>query len=1116
MKILIISECDKKALTETRRVCDQFSQRTGRRTWLMDITQQGLDTLQAMLKKTARKNTAIACHYIHGPNKSDLLFFIGNRFQFNEHGIVPTNTTSRKFPHQERNALFHSQDWMLMLTALASLMHDLGKATCAFQDMLAGKSFEKTQYRHEWISLRLFESFVRGRSDNEWLLDLATANYKSDDWISSSTNLLSLSATPFHTFKDANAEIAAIVGWLILSHHRLPLCPLEKESSYQSHHLISAFESITAFWNAARPIDAAKKYATFKSVLPVDTLEWKTKAAKYAGRMLSRLKSNSATNTLCTPSNPYLMHVGRMCLMLGDHHYSSLTNIDSKDRIVINNPTILYANTKMVSDTRMPNQTLDEHLVGVANETTKIVAGLSRLRSSLPSLTSIKELRKKGNNPKFAWQDKARDAALALHGASKENGAFVINLASTGCGKTLGNAKIIDGLSNGENVRCSIAMGLRTLTLQTGRALREKLKMESKDLAILVGGNAKKLFEYHAQQAETKGSASQMDLTESDFMVDHEMLESSFVFKKQLASSAAQAMVTAPWLVCTIDHLTPATESSRGGRQIAPMLRLMSSDVVLDEPDDFDLADMPALTRLVHFTGLLGSRLVLSSATLPPAFLYGLYQAYVAGRTCYNKNRGHALTHVPCLWVDENRVEGHELTNTDNFLATHSLFINKRLAFLATQQFPRKFEVLHLNVPTSKKRDDVFAYISQEVLNCAISLHNDNSEILFPLNPKHVSFGVIRMANIESLVDMALALHTLVIPEDYRIHLCVYHSQHPLIVRSAIENTLDTILQRHDPQNIVNHESVKNVLNKKEKHHLFIVLGSPVVEVGRDHDYDWSIIEPSSMRSIIQTVGRVRRHRQAAITKTNISLLRYNIKSLLGKSCPFSRPGFENAEHTLSTHDLNTLLPPNMVATQQLNASARIQEPLHPEPNTQLSDLEHARVKKMMLPPLARRAASSFVPRGRKRIEQLPELNAASWWLNDTSHNQLHAILLTKFPFRQKNSNNEHDLLLWPDKDSFELYQAVDDPGQSSKSVEGFVKVEKSRLQRLPAESLGHAQIDAWATPTYMQAIKEYTAFSGKHEHYAAKVFGTITLLDRDGDGWSYHPNLGFFKARAS
>ena len=88
-----------------------------------------------------------------------------------------------------------------------------------------------------------------------------------------------------------------------------------------------------------------------------------------------------------------------------------------------------------------------------------------------------------------------------------------------------------------------------------------------------------------------------------------------------------RSLLAAPLLVCTIDHLTPATESERGGRQIAPMLRLMSGDLVLDEPDDFDINDLPALTRLVHWAGLLGARVLLSSATLPPALVQGLFEA---------------------------------------------------------------------------------------------------------------------------------------------------------------------------------------------------------------------------------------------------------------------------------------------------------------------------------------------------------------------------------------------------------------------------------------------------------------------------------------------------------
>ncbi len=55
----------------------------------------------------------------------------------------------------------------------------------------------------------------------------------------------------------------------------------------------------------------------------------------------------------------------------------------------------------------------------------------------------------------------------------------------------------------------------------------------------------------------------------------------------------------------------------RGGKQLPAMLRLLTCDLVLDEPDDFDIADLHAVCRLMNWAGMLGTRVLLSSATLP-------------------------------------------------------------------------------------------------------------------------------------------------------------------------------------------------------------------------------------------------------------------------------------------------------------------------------------------------------------------------------------------------------------------------------------------------------------------------------------------------------------------
>ena len=41
MNILLVSQCDKGALTETRRILDQFAERRGDRTWQTPITRAG-------------------------------------------------------------------------------------------------------------------------------------------------------------------------------------------------------------------------------------------------------------------------------------------------------------------------------------------------------------------------------------------------------------------------------------------------------------------------------------------------------------------------------------------------------------------------------------------------------------------------------------------------------------------------------------------------------------------------------------------------------------------------------------------------------------------------------------------------------------------------------------------------------------------------------------------------------------------------------------------------------------------------------------------------------------------------------------------------------------------
>src|SRR5690606_39172609 len=219
--------------------------------------------------------------------------------------------------------------------------------------------------------------------------------------------------------------------------------------------------------------------------------------------------------------------------------------------------------------------------------------------------------------------------------------------------------------------------------------------LESDDLAVLIGSQA--VRELHSLRKEAEKTATKAESTpltaEQSGSESAETLFADTTYIRYDGSlddgrlshwieqaSTLHRLLSAPVLVSTIDHLIPATKGERGGKQIAPMLRLLTSDLVLDEPDDFDLADLPALSRLVHWAGLLGSRVLLSSATLPPALVQGLFEAYRAGRACFQANRGEPGTplEIRCAWFDEFGCTASGHGDAQGFADAHESFVRRR------------------------------------------------------------------------------------------------------------------------------------------------------------------------------------------------------------------------------------------------------------------------------------------------------------------------------------------------------------------------------------------------------------------------------------------------------
>ncbi len=1079
MNILLISQCSKKAREQSCQILDQFAERTGSAAWQTAMTQEGLETLRRLLRKTARRNTAVACHWIKKSGQTELLWIVGNARRFSATGAVPTHRTSRDILRARHESQWRSAESIALLAGIAGLFHDFGKSGALFQSGLRGKGKKSFQpFRHEWISVRLFQAFVGAQTDKQWLSQLGEVSVKEEAALLERLRKDNQDShdSPFTSLP----PLAQTVAWLILSHHRLP--------QYLGDNATPALRpdgnwltgQLNADWNARNHVNQDWNEKDFQLVwrfeagTPLRSRTWQKKARQLAKRAAHAVSLHEFGRL----AQSFTVHLARLSLMLADHYYSS-------------QPPVLawqdenfqaWANTDR--QTGELKQKLDEHNAGVAHHALLSGRTLPALRRYLPAITRHKGFRERAKDERFRWQNRAWDVAEGLRDASRQQGFFGINMASTGCGKTFANARIMYALSQQEEgCRFSVALGLRTLTLQTGDALRSRLGLGEDDLAVLTGSPA--VRELHTAPDADQGSASAEALFEQHQYVHYDGVASQGPLHQMFdRDTKLSKLVNAPVLVATVDHLMPATEGVRGGRQIAPMLRLLTSDLVLDEPDDFDIADQHALCRLVNWAGMLGGRVLLSSATLPPALVQALFSAYCMGRKAYQQACGEPglALNVCCAWFDENESCSQSFAAPGDFYRAHCEFAGRRAKRLPLKPVLRQADLVNV-APLSNSADAVTEAVAEALHREMLTLHSAHHQQHD--SGKTVSLGLVRMANINPLAATAQALMQIPSPAGYCLHYCVYHGQHPLAVRSHIEKRLDAAFTRHDERALWQQPEIAEAINHHSaRHHLFVVLATSVVEVGRDWDADWGMIEPSSMRSLIQFAGRIQRHRQRAPQQANMLILSKNIRAMQRKTSAYCKPGFETTRFQLASHDLNELL-----AVEQyrfINAVPRIldvKDKFTPGvPFQNLAVLEHVRLREELL----------------GRTEQYPV--AAHWWRLPVNWS---GELQRRTPFRLSQAESQFFVRM---EDEFDepKFMFRDESAAGWKASELFS--EPVPLEMAPG-------VKAWLNTDYAQVLLALAEAQDKELGLISERYGEINLRkDEEGEGWLWHPVLGVFR----
>lgn len=1089
MNLLFISECEKNALIETRRTLDQFAERKGSRTWQTQMTYEGMTTVRSLLRRTARKNTAVSCHWIKKANESELLWIIGDQSRFDDEGRVPTNYTHRNILKKQRQSEWHAVEDIALATGIAGLFHDFGKANQLFQQKLKKSKISAEPLRHEWISSRIFEAFAcRYQSDEEWLQVLAkispsTIQKFTDEYSLKKDLIQDKISSPFKFLKDK--PFAEFIAWLILSHHRLP-CPPNSQS-IDTSWFPTLINEVTNRWNSdLSSVDRETVLSNwnFDNALPWLSEKWCQSAHTFANRALKRLSQIQKA----WMHDRVSLHLARMSLMMADHSYSS----QEASHYFKNSQYKIYANTDR--KTKLLKQKLDEHCIGVAQDAFTFSRRLISELDKLPKLSRHKGITAPSTNSKYRWQDVAFTKVTTMRENAYNQGFFGINLASTGKGKTFGNLKIMYALANPKiGCRVSIGLGLRVLTLQTGKALQERLKLDDDELAVVIGNPAvKSLFDEVKNDEITTydetGSASTEELLETTqhILHDQSVTLGSFL-DRYLKDPKYKGFLGAPILVATLDQLIRATENKKGGKQILPMLRLLSSDVILDEPDDLNISSFHALCRIVNFTAMLGRNVLISSATIPPSLAEGLFDAYLNGRKKYQDVHGQpGKPLIPFVgWFDEFSTVINEVPDQASFKEKHINYVKNRSIKLK-QESPKRIASI-INIDGHSDASD--AQFAKTLNNSISKLHIDNH---IRLDNKFISLGLIRMSNIDSLVAVGKEILKLPPPDNHRYLFCFYHSQFPLAQRAFIERKLDLLLYRANENYL---EYVKKLTDKHPETNIsIIVMATPVAEVGRDHDYDWAIIEPSSIRSLIQCAGRVGRHRDSITpTTSNIHVLNLNYRALKNPNgLSYYQPGFESSTISLGKKAFEEIIEQDFL--KNISSILRIEEPdalskyfgteVTPLQVNSLRILEHLQMRREIFGGIG---------------NQIP---AKLWWEQDLTWSH---YLQDKNPFREMERKTDFCFYLEEDEDECKIHEFRDH------SDPYIVHDMKFNIVNTPCV---YDRISIFSDCDIGVELIKLSQSMEQPLDWISKRFGTFSLRENKDKKWNYSRVFGFYGSK--
>jgi CRISPR-associated endonuclease/helicase Cas3 len=323
---------------------------------------------------------------------------------------------------------------------------------------------------------------------------------------------------------------------------------------------------------------------------------------------------------------------------------------------------------------------------------------------------------------------------------------------------------------------------------------------------------------------------------------------------------------------------------------LAASLRVLTADLVLDEIDQYGAEDLAAIARLVFQVAAGGRRAIIMSATIPRDVAETLYTAYSAGWKEYARMKG-APNHVNILCTGD--APGSCVTNVEGmaFSDIYTQCSARVLSALAAVDPLRRGEFL-------PPVEDWKTLVDQIDLACS-RMHDLNKT---EMDGFQVSIGLVRMTRISHTAALAVQIPSGNIRRRLRLKLCL-HSNFPRLHRAWIENRLKRALSRKGPDSDRGLRSFCHELEVFRRASAIdvrdieiVCVTSPVIETGNDLDFDYAIIDPVSLRSVVQSAGRVRRHRYGLWRETNILML--DRSPIVMQGGRLAMPGVETAPNS--------------------------------------------------------------------------------------------------------------------------------------------------------------------------------------------------------------------------